>query len=111
MENITIDDFGKLDIRIGTITSAEAVEGADKLVRLSVDIGEEKERTIVSGIKKHFPDTSALVGRQVPVLANLAPRRIRGVESEGMILYAVGDDFLTTVEPSEKNIPDGTRLQ
>jgi len=67
-----------------------------------VDLGEETERQIVSGIAEHFPEPEVLIGRQVPVLLNLEPRTIRGVESQGMILYVVGDDRLTTLEPSEK---------
>jgi len=108
---ISYDDFAKLDIRIGTITEAEKVEGADKLLRLMVDLGEEKDRQIVSGIAPHFSDPQVLLGRQVPVLINLEPREIRGVESQGMILYVVGDGFLHTLEPGEKNVPPGTPIR
>lgn len=83
---ITFDDFGKLDLRIGTILSAEKVEKADKLLKLEVDLGFEK-RTIVSGIAEHF-DSQTLAGKQVMVVVNLAPRKIRGIESKGMILLA-----------------------
>lgn len=87
---IVYDDFGKLDLRIGTITSAEKVEKADKLLKLQVDLGFEK-RTIVSGIAQHFaPET--LVNKQVIVVANLAPRKMRGIESQGMILTAEQPD-------------------
>ena len=99
---INFEDFTKLDIRIGTITSAEKMEGADRLLKLTVDVGEESERQIVSGIAEHFPEPEALFGRQVPVLLNLEPRKIRGVESQGMILYVVGEDMLTTLSPGEK---------
>jgi len=67
-------------------------------------------RQILSGIAEHYPDPSALVGKQVPVLANLPTRTIRGYESQGMVLYAVGGDFLTTVGPS-REIPNGTNIQ
>jgi len=99
---INFDDFSKLDIRIGMITSAEKIPKADRLLRISVDLGEENERQIVSGIAGHFPEPGVLVGRQVPVLTNLESRIIRGVESNGMILYVVEGDMLTTLEPSEK---------
>jgi methionyl-tRNA synthetase len=83
---ITYDDFTKLDLRVGTILSAEKVEKADKLLKLSVDLGFET-RTIVSGIAEHFKPEE-LLGLQVSVVANLAPRKIRGIESKGMILLA-----------------------
>ena len=85
-EEIVYDDFGKLDLRIGTITAAEKVEKADKLLKLQVDLGFE-QRTIVSGIAQHFAPES-LINKQVVVVANLAPRKMRGIESQGMILLA-----------------------
>ena len=83
---IVYDDFDKLDLRIGTILSAEKVQKADKLLKLEVHIGFEK-RTIVSGIAQHFTPEE-LVNKQVIVVANLAPRKMRGIESQGMILTA-----------------------
>jgi methionyl-tRNA synthetase len=83
---IVFDDFGKIDLRIGTITTAEKVEKADKLLKLEVDLGFEK-RTIVSGIAMHFKPEE-IVGQQVTVVCNLAPRKMRGIESNGMILMA-----------------------
>jgi methionyl-tRNA synthetase len=83
---IVYDDFAKMDFRVGTITSAEKVEKADKLLKLGVDLGFEK-RTIVSGIAMHFKPEE-IIGRQVTVVANLAPRKMRGIESQGMILMA-----------------------
>ena len=83
---IEFDDFAKLDLKVGTIRSAEKVEKADKLLKLEVDLGTEK-RTIVSGIALHF-EAAAIIGKQVVVVANLAPRKMRGIESEGMILMA-----------------------
>ena len=85
-EEITFDDFTKLDIRTGTIIEASKMEKANKLLILKVDLGFE-ERTVVSGIAKFF-DPENIVGQQVLVLANLAPRKLRGVESQGMILMA-----------------------
>lgn len=88
---ISYDDFARLDIRIGTITAVEVVEGADKLLKLTVDLGEEEPRQIVSGIREFFKDPQFLVGKQCPFVANLASRVIRGLESQGMILAASTD--------------------
>ena len=85
-ETIAFDDFAKIDLRIGTIVAAEKVAKADKLLKLSVDLGLEV-RTIVSGIALHFTPEE-IVGKQVTIVANLAPRKMRGNESNGMILMA-----------------------
>jgi len=98
---IVYDDFARLDLRVGTILAAEKVEKADKLLKLSVDLGGE-HRVIVSGIAQHFKPEE-IVGRQVVVVANLAPRKMRGIESNGMILMA--EDLagrLHFVQPDEK---------
>lgn len=95
---ITYDDFTKLDLRTGTVLAAEKVEKADKLLKLTVDLGFEV-RTIVSGIAEHFKPED-LVGLQVSVVANLAPRKIRGIESKGMILLAESDGKLHFVSPA-----------
>jgi methionyl-tRNA synthetase len=100
---IQYDDFAKLELRVGTITSAEKVAKADKLLKLEVDLGFEK-RTIVSGIALHF-SPEAIVGKQVVVVANLAPRKMRGIESNGMILMAEDKDGkLKFVNPDESTI-------
>jgi methionyl-tRNA synthetase len=98
---IVYDDFAKLDLRVGTILTAEKVEKADKLLKLNIDLGSE-QRIIVSGIAQHFrPDE--IVGRQVVVVANLAPRKMRGIESNGMILMAEDPaGRLHFVQPGEK---------
>lgn len=83
---IVYDDFAKLDLKVGKIVAAEKVEKADKLLKLSVDLGFET-RTIVSGIALHFKPED-IVGKQVVIVANLAPRKMRGIESNGMILMA-----------------------
>jgi len=83
---VQYDDFAKLDLRVATILSAEKVAKADKLLKLEVDLGFEK-RTIVSGIALHFKPED-LVGKQVVIVANLAPRKLKGIESNGMILSA-----------------------
>ena len=85
-EQIQYDDFAKLDLRVGTIVAAEKVPKADKLLKLQVDLGFET-RTIVSGIAEHFKPED-ITGKQVVVVVNLAPRKMRGIESNGMILMA-----------------------
>jgi len=85
--NITFDDFAKLDLRVGTIVAAERVPKADKLLKLSIDIGEAQPRTVVSGIAMHYAPEQ-LPGQQVVLVANLEPRKMRGVESQGMVLMA-----------------------
>ncbi len=84
--DITFDEFSKMDIRVGTILAAEKVEKADKLLKLTVDTGID-QRMIVSGIAEHYTPEE-VIGKKVSVLINLAPRKIRGVESKGMILMA-----------------------
>ncbi|HZI68713.1 MAG TPA: methionine--tRNA ligase subunit beta, partial [Hanamia sp.] len=83
---IVYDDFAKIDLKVGTIVSAKKVEKADKLLQLTIDLGFEK-RTILSGIAQHF-SPEEIEGKQVVVVANLAPRKMRGIESNGMILMA-----------------------
>jgi methionyl-tRNA synthetase len=103
-EEIVYDDFAKLDLRVGVVRSAVKVPKADKLLQLEVDLGFET-RTIVSGIALHF-NPEDVVGRQVVVVANLAPRKMRGVESKGMILMAEDSDGkLRFVAPSETVAP------
>jgi methionyl-tRNA synthetase len=97
---ISIEDFAKLDLRVAKIVAADAVEGADKLLRLTVDLGGET-RTLFAGIKSAYPPAD-LVGRHAVVVANLAPRKMRFGTSEGMILAASGDGpgiFLVTPDP------------
>jgi len=99
MEQITYNDFTKLEIKIGTILSVEIVEDADKLLKLMVDVGEAEPRQIVSGIRTHFSDPQVLVGRQCPFIVNLEPRTIRGFESQGMIMAASSDGSLALLHP------------
>lgn len=97
---IQFDDFAKIDLKVGTILSAEKVEKADKLLKLEIDLGFEK-RTIVSGIALHF-DPVTIIGKQVTVVTNLAPRKMRGIESNGMILMAEdANGKLKFVNPDE----------
>jgi methionine--tRNA ligase beta chain len=110
MEQISIDDFKKIEIKIGTILSAQKIEGADKLLLLEVDLGEEIPRQIVSGIAEYFSDTSELVGKQSPFVTNLAPRELRGHMSNGMILATSGDFGLALLHPSVK-VPPGAKIK
>lgn len=96
---ITIDQFAQVQLRVATITAAEAHPKADRLVVLQVDLGDEK-RQIVAGIRAHYAP-EALVGRQIVVVANLEPAMLRGVESQGMLLAASDGGRLTLVRPDE----------
>ena len=98
---ITYDDFTKLDIRIGTIIEAEKVPDTDKLIKCKVDLGDEQSRTIVSGLAESVTPEE-LVGKQCPYVCNLAPRTIRGVESQGMILAISTDDGFALLHPNKE---------
>ena len=106
---IVIDDFVKIDLRVGTVLTAEKVEKADKLLRLTVDIGIEV-RQIVAGIAKAY-DPATLVGRKVVIVANLAPRKLRGIESQGMIVAASLGDGTPALAAFLEPIPNGARLK
>ncbi len=108
-EIIQYDDFAKLDIALGVVVSVELIEGADKLLKLMVDVGEESPRQILSGIREFFTDPQELVGRQFPFVVNLAPRTIRGLESQGMILAALNEGIFALLEPSARLAP-GSRV-
>ena len=108
--HITIDDFAKVDLRVGLIKSAAPVKGADKLLHLAVDIGEAQPRSIVAGIAEAYqPET--LVGRKVVIVANLAPRKLRGLESQGMIVAASLGDGLPVLAGFLEEVPIGARLK
>lgn len=105
---IQFDDFAKIDLKVGTIVTAEKVEKADKLLKLSVDLGFET-RTIVSGIALHFKPED-IVGKQVTVVTNLAPRKMRGIESNGMILMAEDKSGKLHFINPEKAIDTGSNV-
>lgn len=105
----TIDDFQKMEIRLGTVLSVDVVEGADKLYILKVDLGEETKRQILSGIRE-FVSADELLGKQFPFVTNLAPRMLRGYESQGMILAGSHEETLALLAPT-KTLPNGTRLR
>jgi methionyl-tRNA synthetase len=105
---IVFDDFAKIDLRVGTITAAEKVEKADKLLKLTIDLGFEV-RTIVSGIALHYKPEE-VIGKQVVVVANLAPRKMRGIESNGMILMAEDAEGKLHFVSPDKVIGDGATV-
>lgn len=108
--NITFDQFGALDLRIGTITAAEKVAKADKLLKLTIDIGEASPRTVVSGIALHYAPEQ-LPGQQVLLLCNLEPRKLKGIESQGMVLMAEdAEGRLRFVRPDEP-MPAGSGVR
>ncbi len=107
---ITYEQFLEMDIRLGTILEAERIVDADRLLLLSIDLGEAQPRTIVAGIAMHVPNPSALVGKQVPVLANIKPRTIRGVESHGMILAGSSGEELALFHP-DRPLPPGSTVR
>ena len=107
---ITIDDFAKVELRVAQVLVAEKIKGADKLLRLEVDLGTEK-RQIVAGIAKAY-DPEKLVGRKVVIVANLAPRKLRGLESQGMIVAAsLGDEGIPVLAGFLEDVPVGARLK
>ena len=105
---IAYEDFAKLDIRIGTIMAAEGVPETDKLLKCTIDFGEIGTRTIVSGIAQ-WKSPEDLVGKQVPYIVNLAPKIIRGVESQGMLLAGTDENGLVLLHPENSTTP-GIRL-
>ena len=107
-DEIQFDDFMKMDVRVGEIIGAEKHPNADKLLVLNVDTGIDK-RTIISGIAEHFTPAD-IIGKKVSVLLNLAPRKIRGVESQGMILMAETEGELSFISP-EKDVIAGAEIR
>jgi methionyl-tRNA synthetase len=107
---ITIDDFAKVDLRVGLVKSAGPVKGADKLLHLHVDIGEPQPRSIVAGIALAYKP-EALVGRKVVIVANLAPRKLRGLESQGMIVAASLEGGNPVLAGFLEDVPVGARLK
>src|SRR3990167_8877181 len=105
---ISIDEFSKIEVKVGTVRSAERVLETDKLLRLTVDFGEEGgPRQIISGIAAYVSEPASLVGRQLAFVTNLEPRVIRGLESDGM-LFAVGSDESFAFLTPDREVPPGT---
>ena len=114
-DTITYNDFAELDIRIGEIKTVEVVETADRLLRLTVDVGETdaagnaKHRQIVSGIRTFFSDPQVLIGKRCPFLINIETRVIKGIESQGMILAGKNGDTFALLIP-HRELPPGTAI-
>ena len=109
--HIDITDFAKVDLRVGEVKTAERIPKADKLLLMTVDIGEEKPRQLLAGIAQYYePET--LIGRKIVVVANLKPRKMRGYESQGMLLAAsVGDEGKPVLATFTEDVPNGARLK
>jgi len=105
---IAFDDFAKVELKVGLVKAAERVQKADKLLKLSVDVGEAEPRTIVAGIALAYPEPAALVGRRIVVVANLEPRSLRGIPSQGMLLAAGDPPRLLSVSDE---VAPGTRVK
>ncbi|MDO8493620.1 MAG: methionine--tRNA ligase subunit beta [bacterium] len=106
---ISFEDFAKVDLRVGTIISADDLEDSNKLLKLVVDIGTEK-RQIIAGVKK-FYKVEDLVGRQIVIVANLEPKSLAGYESQGMLLAASNDEDGPVVLLPEKSVADGASIK
>lgn len=107
-EHIDIETFSKIEVRVGTVLVSEVLPGSEKLLRLSVDFGEaDGPRQILSGIRAYVPEPESLVGRQLAFVTNLAPRRMLGEESNGM-LFAVGDGESFAFLTPDRPVPPGT---
>ena len=108
---INIEEFQKIDIRVGEILSAEPVPNSEKLLKLVVNLGEEAPRQVVSGIAKYFPDPQLLVGKKCMFVANLEPRMLMGLESQGMILAVSTSDGEFSLITPDQSIPAGSRAK
>lgn len=110
MTTVPFSQFAELQIVVGQIVSATIVPDADRLLHLQVDVGEESPRQVVSGIREYFPDETVLVGKQCPFVINLEPRKIKGLESEAMILAAHTEDIFSLLVP-QPTLPPGTPIK
>ena len=104
---MTIDEFQKSELRVGKIVSAERIDGSEKLLKLQVDIGEMRQ--IISGIAKAYAPED-LVGKEVVLIANLEPRMMMGMESQGMLLAAHGENGEPVVLTVERTVPPGSKV-
>ena len=108
---ITIDDFVKVELKVGQVLTAERIPKSDKLLRLTVDLGEPEPRQILAGIAEHY-EPDSLVGRKLVIVSNLKPRKLRGFESQGMVLAAsVGEEGRPVLATFAEDVPNGTRLK
>jgi methionyl-tRNA synthetase len=106
---ISIEDFSKIELRVGTVVSAEPISGATKVLKLELDIG-DRRITTAAGIAEHYTPEE-LIGRRVVVVANLQPVTIRGVESQGMLLAAPREGHKTVLVTVAEDVPNGARVR
>jgi methionyl-tRNA synthetase len=108
---ITIEDFIKVELKVGQVLTAERIPKSDKLLRFTVDVGEPEPRQILAGIAEHY-EPDALVGRKLVIVSNLKPRKLRGFESQGMVLAAsVGEEGRPVLATFTEDVPNGARLK
>ncbi len=108
---ITIEDFVKVELKVGQVLTAERIPKSDKLLRFTVDVGEPEPRQILAGIAEHY-EPDSLVGRKLVIVSNLKPRKLRGFESQGMVLAAsVGEDGRPVLATFAEDVPNGARLK
>jgi methionine--tRNA ligase beta chain len=110
MESITIEEFKKVQARIGRVVSAEAVPDSDKLIKFEIDFGDEK-RQILSAIREWYTEPEKLIGKQLLFCTNLAPRTIRGLESNGMLMAVDGPDGAPVFLIPESETPNGSKMR
>ena len=104
---IKFDDFEKLDLRVAEVIDCKKVKGADKLLQLRLAAGDDQDRQILSGIAEFYPDPASLIGKKVVIVANLKPRKLRGLISQGMVLSAEDDKGNLKVVEAPKGMPNG----
>jgi len=109
MEQITFDEFKRMDLRVGQILTAENVEGTQKLVKFEVDMGTEKRQMVAGVAEAYSPE--ALIGKRIIVVANLKPARIRGIESQGMLLAADIEGGKPVIPFLGEDVPVGTKVR
>ncbi|MBA3322740.1 MAG: methionine--tRNA ligase subunit beta, partial [Pyrinomonadaceae bacterium] len=108
---IGIEDFAKVELKVGQVLTAERVPKSDKLLRFTVDLGEAVSRQILAGIAEHY-EPEKLVGRKIVVVSNLKPRKLRGFESQGMVLAAsVGEEGTPVLATFTEDVPNGAKLK
>lgn len=107
--SVSFEEFKKLELKVAEIKTVEDIPGADKLYKLTIDMGEP--RTLVAGIKQNYPDKSELIGKKIAVVANLEPKKLKGVESHGMLLAASNQDrSLIVLLTVDKDIENGANI-
>jgi len=107
--DFSYNDFQKLDLRVGKVAAVEEVEGLDKILKLTVDLGRLGKRTILAGVKRYYRPAE-LLGKLVVVVANLEPREIKGIKSEGMLLAAVTDEGAPAILIPDKEVRPGSKI-